>query len=92
MGTLTLTSLIPTIYEAMDTVSREVLDDVEQTLRTEFMATLSRTQRRDPHENMAEILNNLDLSGDALPSDPDLAAHKDSPAPAAPPPALDSNR
>jgi flagellar motor switch protein FliG len=44
----------------MDTVSREVLDDVEQTLRTEFMATLSRTQRRDPHENMAEILNNLD--------------------------------
>jgi hypothetical protein len=37
-----------------------VLDDVEQTLRTEFMATLSRTQRRDPHENMAEILNNLD--------------------------------
>jgi len=44
----------------METVSREVLDDVEQTLRTEFMATLSRTQRRDPHENMAEILNNLD--------------------------------
>ncbi len=46
----------------METVSREVLEDVEQTLRTEFMATLGRTQKRDPHENMAEILNNMDRS------------------------------
>jgi len=44
----------------MEQISREVLDDVEKTLRNEFMATLSRTQKKDPHENMAEIFNNLD--------------------------------
>lgn len=44
----------------METVSREVLDDVEQTLKTEFMANLGKTLKRDPHENMAEILNNMD--------------------------------
>lgn len=44
----------------METVSREVLDDVEQTLKTEFMANLGKTMKRDPHENMAEILNNMD--------------------------------
>ncbi|MBM3598839.1 MAG: flagellar motor switch protein FliG [Alphaproteobacteria bacterium] len=44
----------------METISREVMDDVEMTLRTEFMATLGRTQKRDPHENMAEIFNNMD--------------------------------
>ena len=44
----------------METVSREVLDDVEQTLKTEFMANLGKSLKRDPHENMAEILNNMD--------------------------------
>ena len=44
----------------MEMVSREVLDDVEQTLKTEFMANLGKTLKRDPHENMAEILNNMD--------------------------------
>ena len=43
----------------------------------------------DPElEKLWAILNNLDQSGDALPSDPDLAAHKEereSPAPAAAP-------
>ncbi len=40
----------------------------------------------DPElEKLWAILNNLDLSGDELPSDPDLAAHKESPAPAAAP-------
>jgi len=46
----------------MESVQKEVLDDVEKTLRTEFMANLSRTQRRDSHELMAEIFNNLDRS------------------------------
>lgn len=44
----------------MESVQKEVLEDVEKTLRTEFMANLSRTQRRDSHELMAEIFNNLD--------------------------------
>jgi flagellar motor switch protein FliG len=44
----------------MEAVQKEVLEDVEKTLRTEFMANLSRTQRRDSHELMAEIFNSLD--------------------------------
>ena len=44
----------------MEAVQKEVLDDVEKTLRTEFMSNLARTARRDSHELMAEIFNNLD--------------------------------
>ncbi|MEL6371927.1 MAG: flagellar motor switch protein FliG [Pseudomonadota bacterium] len=41
-------------------VQKEVLEQIEQTLRTEFMATLSRGVERDRHEAMAEIFNNFD--------------------------------
>ena len=44
----------------MEAVQKEVLDDVERTLRNEFMTNLARTARRDSHEMMAEIFNNLD--------------------------------
>ncbi|MBI1207815.1 MAG: flagellar motor switch protein FliG [Azospirillum sp.] len=44
----------------MESVQKEVLDDVERTLRTEFMTNLARTSRRDSHEMLAEIFNNLD--------------------------------
>lgn len=44
----------------MDTVQKEVLLQVEQTLRNEFMTNLSRSQRRDPHETMAEVFNAMD--------------------------------
>src|SRR5215216_1925976 len=44
----------------METVQKEVLERVEQTLRTEFMSSLSQTRRRDAHEVMAEIFNNFD--------------------------------
>lgn len=44
----------------MDTVQKEVLDGVERTLRTEFMSNLDRGTRRDSHELMADIFNNLD--------------------------------
>jgi flagellar motor switch protein FliG len=44
----------------MESVQKEVLDDVERTLRTEFMSNLARTARRDAHEMMAEIFNSLD--------------------------------
>lgn len=41
-------------------VQKEVLDQIEITLRTEFMATLSRGADRDPYESMAEIFNSFD--------------------------------
>jgi flagellar motor switch protein FliG len=44
----------------MEAVQKEVLDQVEDILRTEFMGNLARTQRRDTHELMADIFNNLD--------------------------------
>jgi len=44
----------------MEVVQKEVLDGIEQTLRSEFMTNLARTQRRDSHELMADIFNNLD--------------------------------
>ncbi len=46
----------------MESIQKEVLDDVERTLRAEFMSNLARTNRRDAHETMAEIFNNLDRS------------------------------
>ena len=44
----------------MEAVQKEVVDDVERTLRNEFMSNLARSQGRDVHEMMAEIFNNLD--------------------------------
>lgn len=44
----------------MEPVQREILDKIEETLRTEFMSNLARTSKRDSHEMMAEIFNNFD--------------------------------
>ena len=44
----------------MEAVQKEVIERVEETLRTEFMSNLSQTRRRDAHEVMAEIFNNFD--------------------------------
>lgn len=46
----------------METVQREILDEIERTLRTEFMTNLARTHRGDAHELVAEIFNNFDRS------------------------------
>ncbi len=46
----------------METVQKDVLDGVEQTLRSEFMTNLARGQRQDSHEQMANIFNHLDRS------------------------------
>src|ERR1700726_869707 len=40
----------------MEAVQKEVIERVEQTLRTEFMSNLPQTRRPDAHEVMAEIL------------------------------------
>ncbi len=44
----------------MEVVQKDVLSDVERTLRAEFMTNLARTSRRDNYEIMAEIFNYLD--------------------------------
>lgn len=41
-------------------VQKEVLDQIELTLRTEFMAALTRGHDRDPYEAVAEIFNSFD--------------------------------
>jgi flagellar motor switch protein FliG len=44
----------------MESVQKDVLDGVERTLRSEFMSNLARSTKRDAHEMMADIFNNLD--------------------------------
>ncbi len=44
----------------MEAVQKEVIERLEQTLRTEFMSNIAQTRRRDAHEVMAEIFNNFD--------------------------------
>jgi flagellar motor switch protein FliG len=44
----------------MESVQKDVLDGVEKTLRSEFMSNLARSARRDSHEMIADIFNNLD--------------------------------
>jgi flagellar motor switch protein FliG len=49
----------------MESVQKDVLDGVERTLRMEFMSNLARSTRRDAHELMADIFNNLDRQAEA---------------------------
>ena len=49
----------------METVQKEALEGVERTLKMEFMSNLARAARRDAHEMMAEIFNNLDRQSEA---------------------------
>ena len=49
----------------MELIQKDILNDVEETLRAEFMSNLGRTHRRDNHEIMAEIFNSLDRSTEA---------------------------
>ena len=44
----------------MESIQKDVLSGIEQTLRNEFMSNLARTNRQDSHEMMAEIFNNFD--------------------------------
>lgn len=48
----------------MEAVQKDILEEVERTLRSEFMTNLARTQRRDSHELMAEIFNNMDRTAE----------------------------
>ncbi|MFN7038399.1 MAG: flagellar motor switch protein FliG [Alphaproteobacteria bacterium] len=49
----------------MEPVKKEILDRVERILRAEFISTLTKTQKYDTNEVMAEIFNNLDRNNEA---------------------------
>mgnify|MGYP001275150839 CR=1 FL=1 len=49
----------------LESVKKEVFDDVEETLHREFISTLSRQDTRDSHEAVAEIINGMDRSTEA---------------------------
>ncbi|MCO8028357.1 flagellar motor switch protein FliG [Brevundimonas diminuta] len=49
----------------MEPVQRDILDKIEQTLRSEFMSNLARTSKRDSHELMADIFNSFDRQTEA---------------------------
>jgi flagellar motor switch protein FliG len=44
----------------MESVAKDALDHIEETLRVEFISSLSHTTKRDPHEMMAEVFNAFD--------------------------------
>lgn len=44
----------------METVQKEALRHIEETLRVEFVSTIAQTQRRDAHELMADVFNAFD--------------------------------
>lgn len=49
----------------MESVQKEILDDIERTLRTEFMNNIARSARRDTYEVVADIFNSLDRASEA---------------------------
>lgn len=49
----------------MEAVQKEILDEVEKTLRQEFMTNLARTQRKDSHELIADIFNKMDRTNES---------------------------
>ena len=49
----------------MDSVRKEVLDNVEKVLRSEFISNIAKTQKYDNNEVMAEIFNNFDRNTEA---------------------------
>jgi flagellar motor switch protein FliG len=49
----------------MEAVQKEILERVEETLRSEFMSNLAQTSRRDAHEAMAEIFIGFDRQTEA---------------------------
>ncbi len=49
----------------MESPQPQALERVEQTLQLEFMSNLARATKRDTHEVMAEIFNNLDRATEA---------------------------
>src|SRR5919199_844928 len=49
----------------METVQKEALEHIEETLRNEFVTTIAQTSRRDANELMAEVFNAFDRQTEA---------------------------
>lgn len=49
----------------LDPIQKEALEHIEETLRNEFVTTVAKTSRRDPHEQMAEVFNAFDRQTEA---------------------------
>ncbi|MFE1601910.1 flagellar motor switch protein FliG [Methylobacterium sp. ID0610] len=49
----------------METVQKEALRHIEETLRSEFVSTIAQTTRRDAHELMADVFNAFDRQTEA---------------------------
>lgn len=49
----------------MESIQKEALEHIEETLRNEFVTAISQTSRRDAHEMMAEIFNSFDRQTEA---------------------------
>ena len=44
----------------MDTVQRDILVNIEDTLKSEFISNFAKAQKKDPHERLAEVFNFFD--------------------------------
>jgi flagellar motor switch protein FliG len=49
----------------LENVQKEALEHIEETLKSEFVTTVSHTSRRDAHKSMAEVFNALDRHTEA---------------------------
>jgi flagellar motor switch protein FliG len=49
----------------MEPVQKSIVEHIENTLRKEFMTSLSQTRRRDAHEAMADVFNGFDRQTEA---------------------------
>jgi flagellar motor switch protein FliG len=50
---------------SMEPVKKEILEKVEKTLKNEFITTLTKTQKYDSNQVIAEIFNNLDRANES---------------------------
>ena len=44
----------------MDSIQRDVIDNIEETLKTEFITRFAKSTQKDPHERLAEVFNFFD--------------------------------
>jgi len=49
----------------LDSIQKEALEQIEETLRNEFVTTVAQTTRPDAHEQMAEVFNAFDRQTEA---------------------------
>ena len=49
----------------LEAVQKDIIEEIENTLRTDFMSSLGRRAGRDLHEQMADIFNSLDRQSEA---------------------------